>query len=100
MREGRDPPTLALTRGGGQRREWTKRLDPRPVRRRSTRFPRASPRDSCSAGRGQVREVVGEPRLADPWFADEEQERARARLGRIERGCQCGDFAIATKERL
>ncbi len=77
----------------------TERLHPRPVGGRSAGLPAAAHQDACAPGGRARDQLLGEPALADPRLADE-QERPPAAMERVvEAGEQVGELPRAADER-
>jgi hypothetical protein len=75
-------------------------LDPRPVRRRSALLPAAADEHVAAARLGPQRELVEQPRLADPGLAGEDDERATALRRLFQRSLELSDLASAAHERI
>ena len=90
---------LPAQRGGiGRADVRAQRLHPRPVRGRAAGLPAAADEDQRAARAGTRGELLGEPALADPRLADEQEQPPVAGLGVVEAGGQLRELAVAPDE--
>jgi hypothetical protein len=75
-----------------------KDLRPGPVGRRALALPGAAPEDGGVAGRGALRQLVGELALADARLAGNQNDRAAAGDGALEPVVQRGELRLAADE--
>ena len=73
-------------------------LRPRPVRRRAPAFPAAAPDHPRAALGGVARKLLGEPRLADPGLAGDQEEAALADERVLQAGHQLGQLAVPAEQ--
>jgi hypothetical protein len=76
----------------------SERLNPGPVRRRTTRLPASAPQDEEPALSSEGREFVGQPALADPRFPGQQEQRASPGLSFLESGDELGQLPLTSDE--